>query len=49
MVLLAGPWYRAAVATGIGVSHYSSTGSPPPQGVIGIGLSLIGAVAGQCR
>jgi hypothetical protein len=31
------------------VSRHSSTGSPPPQGVIGIGLSLIGAVAGHRR
>lgn len=62
MVLLAGPWYRAAVATAICtigtlvllvgwlstaklVSHHSSAGSPPPQGLIGIGLSLIGVVA----
>jgi hypothetical protein len=62
MVLLAGPWYRVAVATAIGaigvlvllvawlttaklVSQHSSSGSPPPQGVIGIGLSLIGVVA----
>jgi hypothetical protein len=61
MVLLAGPWYRAAVATAICmtgtlitlvawlasaklVSHHSSAGSPPPQGLIGIGLSLIGVV-----
>jgi hypothetical protein len=62
MVLLAGPWYRAAVATAICsigtltllvawlttaklVSHHSTAGSPPPQGTIGIGLSLIGVVA----
>ncbi len=62
MVLLAGPWYRAAVATAICtigtlvllvgwlasaklVSQHSSAGSPPPQGLIGIGLSVIGIVA----
>jgi hypothetical protein len=27
------------------VSHHSSAGSPPPQGVIGIGLSLVGVLA----
>jgi hypothetical protein len=62
MVLIAGPWYRVAVATAIGcigtlvllvawlttaklVSHHSSSGSPPAQGLIGIGPSLIGVVA----
>jgi hypothetical protein len=62
MVLAAGPWYRAAVATSICtigtlvllvawlasaklVSHHSSSGSPPPAGLIGIGLSVIGVIA----
>jgi len=61
-VPLAGPWYRAAVASAICdtgvfvllvawlagaklVAHHSTSSSIPPQGVIGIGLDLVGIVA----
>jgi len=61
-VPLAGPWYRAAVATAICdtglfvllvawlavaklVTHHSTTSPIPPEGVIGIGLDLVGVVA----
>jgi hypothetical protein len=59
---VAGPWYRAAVATAICdtgviavlvawlasaklVAHHSTTAPTPAQGVIGIGLDLVGVVA----
>lgn len=61
-VPLAGPWYRAAVASAICdtgvfvllvawlagaklVTHHSTSSPIPPQGVIGIGLDLVGVVA----
>jgi len=61
-VPLAGPWYRAAVASAICdtgvfillvawlavaklVTHHSANTPIPPEGVIGIGLDLVGVVA----